>query len=945
MVLARITSEQGIAITQELLAGYRYLASRGVPFELVLCNDYPGSYFDAIQARLHALIHETMLDEETARRVFVLRGAQLTQEDHQLLDAAATILVRGEKGSLSDQLEVAHTNLNRTPKAALPKRVDRSLSVPMKKEVTFGPDSVASEIQPGMFWNGFGCFVPGRYQIQSSGQRMTPAPWSNVMANPEFGCVVTESGSGFTWYKNSRENKLTSWSNDPTSDPPSEILYLYDLDAELLWSPLNVLSSTKPRRVEHRHGASSFHVDENDITTTTTLSVDWNEPVKRVLLELRNTLPKNRRLRITLYVETVLGVNREATSMHQHSAIHSRGRALLIQNGFHPDFPFQVVFLATKQAGCRFTGDRSEFLNQFGSYQNPVGAIYRLSNSTGAALDPCLALQCDIELDADETKEIEFFLGAVEDEGKLSSIFDQFVLNDDPPVPLLSSEAEWSKILNTLQIETPNQAMDILFNDWLLYQSIACRFWGRSAFYQSGGAYGFRDQLQDIMAVVYSRPELAREHILRAASRQFDDGSVQHWWHPPLGKGTKTRFSDDFLFLPYVVHHYCSVTDDLSILDEQVPFIESLPLMAHEQERYEHPTKSDDHATLLEHCKRAMKHGMRYGEHGLPLMGCGDWNDGMNRVGEKGKGESVWVAWFQIRIFRDFAVLLERCNGNDEFIHLLREVADNLCTAIDVHAWDGEWYRRAFFDDGTPLGSSDGTECQIDSLTQSWAVISDGPRERSEDGFNAAIARLFDRDRKLLKLFDPPLDRDGRDAGYIQGYIPGVRENGGQYTHAAVWMISAATKLGKGDLAVELFDALNPIHHSESQESALRYRLEPYVVAADVYTHDSLLGRGGWSWYTGSAAWMYRTVLEDILGIQFRGQTLSIQPCVPSSWTRFKFTIIRNDTTWKITVHLTSQRSETSIPFFLDIFEDGGIHEVEIDVANRTPAELQASHP
>ncbi len=936
MILARITSDQDVELVKQLLIACRYLASRGVQAELVLCNDFPGSYHDEIQHRLQALVEETMLGEEVTKIVFVLRGAQLTREDHQLLDAVATVLVRGDHGSLADQLDVAPFRFSQPLRPlAVGNRLSQTTTGKSLGSAQVAPDDRLSPSHEGQYANEFGSFVAGAYQMELSGECMTPAPWSNVLSNPDFGCLITESGSGYTWYKNSRENKISSWSNDPTSDPPSEVLYVYDLDSEQLWSPLNVLASPTSRRVEHRHGASSFHLTENSIASETTVSVDWNKPLKRICLKLRNTSGMIRRLRITYCVETVLGVNRELTALHQHSALHSSGRAILVRNGFHADYPQQIVFLTTRQPDCRFTGDRTEFLDPFGSYQQPTGAIYRLNNRTGAALDPCLAVQFDIELQVDELREMEIHLGAADNEEQLKSLLNPIAPEESEQHATEAVASEWAKILGGIVIETPDRSMDILFNDWLLYQTLACRIWGRSAFYQSGGAFGFRDQLQDVMAMVYRSPTLTRQQILLAASRQYTDGSVQHWWHPPTGKGTKTRFSDDFLFLPFAVSHYCTVTGDREILDEQISFVESLPLMEHEQERYEEPTISEHQATLLEHCRRALQHGMQYGVHGLPLMGCGDWNDGMNRIGEGGKGESVWVGWFQVQVFRDFAELVEMHEPTDDIIPLLRTTADNVLQAIETHAWEGQWYRRAFFDDGTALGESTNEECQIDSLAQSWAVIVNGMTERTSRAYYAAVNRLYDREAQLVKLFDPPFDHEVRSVGYVQGYLPGVRENGGQYTHAALWMVSAAAKLGNGELAIEMLNSINPIQRSASQQSSQRYRLEPYVIAADVYANTHLMGRGGWSWYTGSAGWMYRVILEDILGLKFVDGRVSIRPSVPLTWPQFKVTLIRNTTRWNITVHLNLADSSTASNDFIDLIEDGQTHEVVLQASHK----------
>lgn len=930
ILLLRIMDIAEIEFARTIITAHYFLMSRGLTVDLVISNDFPGAYYDSLQDLLLAMVSERPQGDAASKRVVLLRGAQLTSEDHQLLDAAAAVLLRGSRGSLAQQMETA-TIKNRTTSApGIPRlltaspRLRKQLHVPQSPEVLQAPGAEPE------FWNGLGGFIDqGRcYEMVLSSKNETPAPWSNVIANADFGCLLTESGGGYTWFGNSRENKLTVWSNDPTSDPTSEILYLRDPDADTLWSPVSTLGRNLTRRVVHGQGYSIFRMDHTGIHSETLVTVHATAPLKIIRVRLHNATKIDRTLQLTYYADTVMGVSREETAMHQVSSLDAERITLTMSNGYHPDLRTQCMFLTVLNVdNVSWTADRRSFIGRDGSLNDPVAIRRGLNQRVGAGLDPCLAMQGTLAISRGSTEEIFILIGAGKDHTVAMELLDKYRHPDAAADAITSAIDLWNHHVSTLTIETPNRAMDIMLNRWLPYQVLSCRVWGRSAFYQSGGAFGFRDQLQDVMALVYSRPDLARDQILNAAARQYLEGDVQHWWHPPGGKGTRTRFSDDFLFLPFVVLHYLQVTGDRQILEVQVSFIESPRLNEHEQERYEQPIVSEHRASLLDHCLRAMQHGLHYGEQNLPLMGCGDWNDGMNKVGEAGKGQSVWVAWFQIAIFERFSDLLRELNIVQD-AERYEQQAKNLRAAIDDNTWDGEWYRRAFFDDKRTLGSRNNDECQIDSLTQSWAVIAGGVGTRSREAFESAVKRLVNTDAEIIQLFDPPFDKTALDPGYVKGYLPGVRENGGQYSHAAMWMVQAAALLGDGSLAMKLFDLLNPIHHSNSSQKANRYKVEPYVIAADVYANTQHLGRGGWTWYTGAAGWMYRVAIEYMLGIRIEKDRLSIAPVLPPSWSHFRFTYRRNDTTWN--VHAIRNSSDESRMDSLTLINDGGTHNVQL---------------
>jgi cellobiose phosphorylase len=727
------------------------------------------------------------------------------------------------------------------------------------------------------------------YEIKLSATALPPAPWSNVIANPQAGFVVTERGGGFAWVENSYFFRLTPWYNDPVSDPCTEVLYLRDATGAL-WSPTPAIARDASHyTVRHGAGFSTFTHDRGGIATELTLSVAMHDPVKITRLRITNRSGKPSSLVLTSFVEWALGVMREHTQHQVVTTFDAETQAIFACNYFDAGFADQVAFSWISEPLAGYTADRREFIGRNGDVSAPAGLApgVTLEETTGAALDPCAALQASITVAPNETREVVVLLGAARGAEQARALIVKYGSAAAADGAIDGTVAEWQRRLTTITVRTPEPAFDAMMNRWSLYQALACRMWARSAFYQSSGAYGFRDQLQDVMAFVYHDQGIAREHILRAASRQFVEGDVQHWWHAHNGRGTRTKFSDDLVWLPYVVDHYVRTTGDDAVLDEVVPFLEMRPLEPHEHEVYDLPAISEEKASLYEHCLRALRHACTLGAHGLPLIGVGDWNDGMNRVGIEGRGESVWLAWFLNDTLRAFA---DHCDsrGDGAAAGELRAAADAYAKAANEAAWDGDWYRRAYFDDGTALGSAQNDECQIDSIAQSWSVISDaGDPEKRVRAMRSLDERLVRDDARLIMLLTPPFDKTPHDPGYIKGYLPGVRENGAQYTHAALWAVLATALGGDGDRAFELYQMINPLTHAVTPEEVHRYKVEPYVVAADVYTATGHVGRGGWTWYTGSASWMYRIGLETILGFTRHGDTLTFEPCIPRAWREF----------------------------------------------------------
>jgi cyclic beta-1,2-glucan synthetase len=678
-----------------------------------------------------------------------------------------------------------------------------------------------------------------------------------------------------------------------------------DEDTDLLWGPtsLPIREEAWPYVIRHGQGYSRFEHTSHGIALDLLQFVPLRDPIKISRLTLENRSSHKRRLSVTAYAEWVLGIGRTGFAPFVVTDIDPVTGAMFARNAWNWEFANRVAFADLCGRQTSWTGDRLEFLGRNASLDHPASLERgrEFSGKVGAGLDPCAAVQTKVELEPGERTEVLFFLGQGEGREQARSLVDRYRRMSCDAV-LREVREQWDRELGAVQVKTPDPSIDLLLNRWLLYQTLSCRIWGRSAFYQSGGAYGFRDQLQDVMALAVTKPEIARDHLLRAAARQFPEGDVQHWWHPPSGRGVRTRISDDRLWLPYAVAHYLKTTEDRAVLEVEVPWLEGEALEEHQQDAYFKPEASADRATLYEHCARALDQSLEVGRHGLPLMGAGDWNDGMNRVGHEGRGESVWLGWFLLANLKDFAAIADS-RAEAERAARWRQSAASLEASLEREAWDGAWYRRAFFDDGTPLGSAENEECQIDSISQSWAVLSGaGSEERARQAMESVERRLVRRESGLLLLFSPPFDRTPLDPGYIKGYLPGIRENGGQYTHAAVWSVAAFAMLGEGDKATDLFNLLNPIHHASGRAELHRYKVEPYAIAADVYSEPPHEGRGGWTWYTGAAGWLYRAGLEWILGFQKRGSALCIDPCIPKEWKRFEIAYRHGDTLYRITV-------------------------------------------
>ena len=946
IVLVRIDDVDDIDIVRQMLRAHEYWQLKALAVDLVFLNERASSYVQDLQNALETQLRMSQSrprlgGDQSKGSVYILRTDLITPASRALLFSVARVVLSGQRGSLATQLE-----RHREPEQQAPPLAKRTEAVLVPPEIA-PPAGVE-------YFNGLGGFADdGREYLTILGPgQSTPAPWVNVIANEQFGFMISAEGGGYTWARNSRENQLTPWSNDPVSDRPGEVLYLRDEDTGELWGPtaLPIRDPDTTYTARHGQGYSRFEHSARGIELDLLVFVPNEDPVKLSRLRVRNASRQKRRLSITAYVECVLGSARSTTAPYIITSLDSASGALMASNPWSTVSAGGVLFADLRGKQTEWTCDRREFLGRHGTLERPavLTGSSPWSRRVGAGLDPCCALKTELELDVDETAEVVFVLGEATQVAEAQALIARYRTVDLDQI-FQQVIALWNDVLGRVQVKTPERALDLMLNRWLLYQSLSCRVWARSGFYQASGAYGFRDQLQDGMALALSRPALTRQHLLRAAGRQFVQGDVQHWWLPRTGQGVRTRISDDRAWLAYTAAHYLRVSGDRTLLDEPVAFLEGQALRPGEADAYFQPSSSDVTASFFEHCARALDQSLTVGKHGLPLMGTGDWNDGLNRVGEQGRGESVWLGWFLCATLQEF-VPLARARGETSRAQRWTDYATALRAALDKNGWDGKWFRRAYYDDGTALGSASSDECRIDAIAQSWSVLSGvAQAEHARQAMNSVEEQLIRRELGLALLFTPPFDHTALDPGYIKGYPPGLRENGGQYTHAALWSVMAWAELGQGARAAELLGMLNPINRTSTRTDVYRYKVEPYVVCADVYSVAPHVGRGGWTWYTGSAGWMYRAGLESVLGLRVQGDKLKLRPCVPEHWPRAQISYRHRTARYEIVLENPGQSSCGIASLELDgqmlprgtdtieLTDDGSTHQVRVTLGIAQP--------
>lgn len=929
--LLRLDNEGGITVLRELLKAHEYWRMRGLIVDLVILNEHPFSYMQDTQRTIEWVCesYRHSVDEMNKHRhIFTLQRDQMNEQSFKTLLATARIIIHAQNGSLSEQLKrldendfeaAIRSNYQESPYKVNYEKYHEIRQNPTQTEQSlFGSIGTLNQQKPPtlfvdgkdlQYWNGYGGFNHHNYYvIRLHGHTTTPHPWINVIANKNFGFHVSAEGALFTWANNSRDYQLTPWSNDPISNRPGEALYIVDRLSLKRFSPVSTVECDENVVYEacHGFGFSTFKSTHSEITLELTHTLDQEKPVRLSRLILKNEGKKLRSLRLYNYVEWVLGNVRTKYAPFILPSYDSNHGAHFIQNPYHIERYQQVAFLSASEMPTSTTADRTEFIGLTGTVTHPyaIREAGTLSNTVEAGGDPCSAFTYDIDLLPGQTKEIIFYLGNAENRQEAEKLLDQ-VRQYDFEALLTQQKQQWCDFVSPLQVKTPDPSFDIMVNHWLPYQTYACRMMARAAFYQASGAFGFRDQLQDSLSLLLLKPQLAREQLLNAAGHQFLEGDVQHWWLPDTNAGVRTRISDDIVWLAYGTALYINTTGDYALLDTQTPFIEGVSLTEQQHDAYFQPTQSLKSATVYEHCVLALNLAIkRCGPHGLPLILGGDWNDGMNLVGIEGKGESIWLGWFLGTTLQTFIPLAQK-RGDKSHVKAWSAYLEHLKKSLEKNGWDGAWYRRGYFDDGTPLGSKINDECQIDTIAQSWAVISQmAPIEHQKQAMTSMLEHLCDEKGGLIRLFWPPFNKTTLEPGYIKGYPPGIRENGGQYTHGAIWSILALAEMNENDKAYALFSMINPIIHGEKPEI---YRVEPYVIAADIYAIEPHRGQGGWTWYTGSAGWFYRAATQAILGINRQNDQLFLHPHLPSSWPKYEVKMKFHDAVYTIKVQWGSE--------------------------------------
>jgi len=937
ILLVKIKYVNDVETVKELLKAHEYLRLKNVVFDLVILNEEKNSYEKYVnEALLSAVLSSNssyLLNSFGG--IFILDSNNLKKEEKDLLQLVSSMIFDAHRGGIEEQIDELEDDI----KGELPNYVLEKEKRELYKE--YNNDLLA--LPELKYFNELGGFLENgkEYIIKLNKETKTPMPWSNILVNKQFGTLVTAAGGGYTWNKNSRENRLTTWYNETIEDIPAEVIYIKDKEEKTSWSiTLNPKSNSQDYIAKFGFGYSEFINSNLGISTNLNIFVPQNDDVKINKLNIKNNMSYKRSLKIVYYLNLSLGMDIAKHAEYINIEKDETFNLIYLKNIFKNEFKDEFAYVSCSEKISGYTGSKEEFFG-LGDISNPQGLnLINFSNQNSIGQSNIIAIEIDTEIDANESKDISIILGSTTSKEVAKDVAYKYYKISNCNKELENTKEFWNEHLNVLQVKTPVESTNILLNAWLLYQVISSRLWGRTGYYQSGGAFGFRDQLQDVLGIIYVLPEQVRAQIIEHAKHQFYEGDVEHWWHKESKKGIRTRFSDDLLWLAYVVEEYIRITDDTDILKEEVSYLDGDKLLDNEDEKYQETKESNIKGSIYEHVVKAIDRSLELGDKGLPFMGSGDWNDGMNTVGNKGNGQSVWLGFFLFDILNKILPICEMM-CDKERIEIYKLKKEQLKNALNINAWDGRWFKRAFFDDGTPLGSIENDECRIDAISQSWACISNAAdNDKKYICMESLENQLIDKENSIIKLLDPPFNNTKLEPGYIKSYMPGVRENGGQYTHAAIWAIIAFCSLGLGEKAHEYFKMINPIENARTKEAANKYKVEPYVMAADVYSVGNLAGRGGWTWYTGSGSWMYKAGIENILGFNKKGNILTINPCIPAQWDEYSIRYKYEQTIYNIEVKNPNHKNTGVEEIYIDnirsfkneieLINDNNVHNIKL---------------
>jgi cyclic beta-1,2-glucan synthetase len=902
IILVKIKDSNDAHVIKEVLKAYEFFRTKNLETELIILDEEKHSYENYVREDVENIIQNNQIAylKNIRAGIFELSKNEISKEDLNLLNFVATIIIDANKGGIKNALkELEEEYLEKY------KDVGKEQQITLIENENNENIDILENIDNLKYYNEYGAFSEDgkEYLIKVNKENRLPTIWSNIMANEKFGTLVTESMGGYSWHKNSRLNRVSAWQNYACYDIPSEIIYLKDMQTKKVWSlGLNPMPDSKNYNVIYGFGYTKYIHKSNGLEQELEIFVPKEDEIKVQILKLKNTTLNRKKIKIVYYMKPVLGEDEIKTNGYINLKYDANNNIICAQNLYNSEFTNDVIYVSNSEKIKSYTGDKNFFIGE-GNLSNPESLKRTsLNNENSLGKNPCIAYEIEVEIESLSEKEIIFILGAEETIIDSKNVAYKYSKIQNCKQELEKVKNYWKEELGKLQVKTPLESLNIMLNGWIIYQTLESRLIGKTGFYQSGGAYGFRDQLQDTLALKYINPEILKKQIIKHSKHQFIEGDVEHWWHDETQRGIRTKFSDDLLWLVYLTCEYIEFTGDYSILEEQTPYLTGKLLDENEDERYDRYVQSEKIESIFEHCKKAIEKSLNFGENGLPKIGTGDWNDGFSTVGNKGKGESIWLGFFLYNVLDRFIPICKIKEENN-LVEKYEKIKENLKRALNTNGWDGRWYKRAFMDDGNTLGSMENEECRIDSIAQSWSVISNaGDNDKKYISMESLENHLIDRENGIIKLLDPPFDKGKLEPGYIKAYLPGVRENGGQYTHAAIWVIIAEALLGFGDKATELYRMVNPIEHARTKEACNKYKVEPYVIPADIYGCNNLAGRGGWTWYTGSSSWYYKAGIEYILGLKIKNGYLSIEPCIPKDWKEYSIRYKWKNSVYNISV-------------------------------------------